>query len=182
MSAGAGDVQQRKAFFAAEAATCETGLAGWLEAAPNLSKQERDAYEVGHYDGYRHGYQEADRAGAAAVKAEHERCQVALDIMATAREQAVAAAEADYAAAIKQQVPLEIEAAVAQARADERERGLYLAELAWGIIANAGGGDWDRETAEWREAAVWWRDKYHAALDADQLAADGVQSTADEVK
>ena len=31
-------------------------------------------------------------------------------------------------------------------------------EMAWGIIANAGGGDWTRETAEWQEAAARWRD------------------------
>lgn len=37
-----------------------------------------------------------------------------------------------------------------------------LLYAAWGIIANAGGGDWDRETFEWIEAARKWRDKYHA--------------------
>jgi len=33
-------------------------------------------------------------------------------------------------------------------------------EAAWGIIANAGGGDWNNESAEWRDAASKWRDKY----------------------
>lgn len=37
-------------------------------------------------------------------------------------------------------------------------------EAAWGIIANAGGGDWANETPEWQEAATRWRDAYHAAL------------------
>jgi len=32
-------------------------------------------------------------------------------------------------------------------------------EIAWGIIANAGGGDWNKETREWREAAARWRDE-----------------------
>jgi hypothetical protein len=32
-------------------------------------------------------------------------------------------------------------------------------EIAWGIIANAGGGDWDREGAEWKKAAERWRDE-----------------------
>lgn len=41
---------------------------------------------------------------------------------------------------------------------------LDLLELAWGLIANKGGGDWDRESEEWREAATRWRDKYHAVL------------------
>lgn len=33
-------------------------------------------------------------------------------------------------------------------------------ELAWGIIANAGGGNWGKETPEWQDAAVRWRDTY----------------------
>lgn len=36
-----------------------------------------------------------------------------------------------------------------------------LAEAAWGIIANAGGGDWARESPDWQEAAARWRDQYH---------------------
>jgi hypothetical protein len=40
-----------------------------------------------------------------------------------------------------------------------------LEEIAWGIIANAGGGDWDLETPEWKAAAIRWRDEYHAKLD-----------------
>lgn len=39
-----------------------------------------------------------------------------------------------------------------------------LAEVAWGIIANANGGDWSKASAEWREAAGRWRDRYHALL------------------
>jgi hypothetical protein len=39
-----------------------------------------------------------------------------------------------------------------------------LTEAAWGIIANAGSGDWSRETPEWQEAAARWRDAYHATL------------------
>lgn len=33
-------------------------------------------------------------------------------------------------------------------------------DLAWGIIANASGGNWEKETPEWQEAAARWRDKY----------------------
>lgn len=41
---------------------------------------------------------------------------------------------------------------------------LALTEAAWGLIANAGGGDWTKESAEWREAAVRWRRDYFIAL------------------
>ncbi len=37
-------------------------------------------------------------------------------------------------------------------------------ELAWGLIANAYGGDWTLASPEWREAAERWRDNYHASL------------------
>lgn len=41
-----------------------------------------------------------------------------------------------------------------------------LAELeaAWGIIANAGNGDWGRETTEWQDAAARWRDRVMPTL------------------
>ena len=38
-------------------------------------------------------------------------------------------------------------------------------ELAWGLIANAYGGDWDKATDEWREAAERWRDQFHDLLE-----------------
>lgn len=43
----------------------------------------------------------------------------------------------------------------------------HLFETAWGVIANAGGGDWTRESPEWREAAARWRDAYFDAIQAD---------------
>lgn len=39
-----------------------------------------------------------------------------------------------------------------------------LPKAAWGIIANAGEGNWERESEEWREAAARWRDAYHETL------------------
>jgi hypothetical protein len=41
---------------------------------------------------------------------------------------------------------------------------LELLDLAWGVIANAG---WDgmEKSPGWQEAAVRWRDQYHALLD-----------------
>lgn len=40
-----------------------------------------------------------------------------------------------------------------------------ILDLAWGLIANAGGGDWDKETPEWRGAADRWRDLYFKWLE-----------------
>lgn len=37
-----------------------------------------------------------------------------------------------------------------------------LLDDAWGLIANAYGGDWDRADAEWKDAATRWRDTYCA--------------------
>jgi len=42
--------------------------------------------------------------------------------------------------------------------------GYSLMENAWAIIANAGGGDWNKETAEWRDVAARWRDLYHGSF------------------
>lgn len=39
-----------------------------------------------------------------------------------------------------------------------------LNEAAWGIIANAFGGDWSKASDEWREAAECWRDAYHETI------------------
>lgn len=39
-----------------------------------------------------------------------------------------------------------------------------LEEFAWGIIANAGGGDWSKESEDWQAAAAKFRDQYHQKL------------------
>lgn len=36
-----------------------------------------------------------------------------------------------------------------------------LLETAWGVIANAGEGNWTLENPEWVKAAETWRDRYH---------------------
>ena len=41
----------------------------------------------------------------------------------------------------------------------------HLVEYAWGIIANAGGGDWTTQTDDWQKAAATWREQYHEYLD-----------------
>jgi hypothetical protein len=40
-----------------------------------------------------------------------------------------------------------------------------LLGAAWALIANAGEGDWTRESADWQQAAAAWRDRWHAWLD-----------------
>jgi hypothetical protein len=54
-----------------------------------------------------------------------------------------------------------------------------LIEWAWGVIANAGGGNWDKETAEWREAAGKWRDAYFATKTANRPGAAARRGYAD---
>jgi hypothetical protein len=39
-----------------------------------------------------------------------------------------------------------------------------LLEAAWGLIANANEGDWDKAHPDWKAAAERWRDAYHASL------------------
>lgn len=44
----------------------------------------------------------------------------------------------------------------------------YLLEVAWGLIANAGEGDWNKELPEWRKAASKWRDEWREEIDSEQ--------------
>jgi hypothetical protein len=44
------------------------------------------------------------------------------------------------------------------------ERAVDLCYYGWTVIANAGGGNWENETAEWRQAAERFRDRFHAEL------------------
>lgn len=46
----------------------------------------------------------------------------------------------------------------------EKEQ-LDLLGAAWDVIAKAGGGDWNKESAEWREAAAEFRRKYKDKLE-----------------
>ena len=40
-----------------------------------------------------------------------------------------------------------------------------LLEFAWGVIANVSGGDWKKQSPEWQEAVIRWREQYHQILD-----------------
>lgn len=46
-------------------------------------------------------------------------------------------------------------------------------EWAWCIIANAGGGNWQKETEQWAKAAAAWRDKYHEIVNANRPGQQG---------
>lgn len=42
----------------------------------------------------------------------------------------------------------------------QQEQQLFAGlELAWGVIANAYGGDWNSAPEVWRRAAIRWRDE-----------------------
>src|SRR5262245_43958200 len=56
---------------------------------------------------------------------------------------------------------------------NEREL-LDLAEFGWIVLANASGGDWDKEHPDWKEAAGKYRDRYHDQL--RKLKAKGYES------
>ncbi len=53
---------------------------------------------------------------------------------------------------------------------DEIERLRESEELAWGLIANAYGGDWDlaSEASGWKVAVIRWRDAYYATLSSSE--------------
>lgn len=51
---------------------------------------------------------------------------------------------------------------------DGTDRSAKLLEEAWGIIANASGGDWDKENPHWKSAAERFRDRYHRQLNSPQ--------------
>jgi len=53
---------------------------------------------------------------------------------------------------------------VGEVAAAEFDKLLDRLELAWNIIANAGGGNWLKETADWQEAAACWRSGYFDLL------------------
>lgn len=52
-------------------------------------------------------------------------------------------------------------------------------DLAWGVIANAGDGDWSRESDQWREAAARWRDDRY--LPAGDLATSDHDRKLDQI-
>ena len=39
-----------------------------------------------------------------------------------------------------------------------------ILELAWGLIANVSGGEWDKQSTDWQKAARRWRSLYGAYL------------------
>ena len=55
-----------------------------------------------------------------------------------------------------------------------------LVEMAWVILANVSEGNWEKQTDEWQEAVVKWRNHYHAHL--DRSAALAATTPAEEKK
>jgi len=74
-------------------------------------------------------------------------------------ERAVARNLAEMATAL-----VELQAQKLEAARQEREKLADLLEFGWGVIANAGGGNWTLETPEWQEAAARWRENWFATL------------------
>ena len=51
----------------------------------------------------------------------------------------------------------------------EKERALVdcmssAAEMLWVVLANVSEGNWDKQSKEWKKAAILWRDNYFKAL------------------
>jgi hypothetical protein len=46
-----------------------------------------------------------------------------------------------------------------------------LVDSAWGIIANAYGGDWALASKGWKAAAERWRDKYRSSMESEDASA-----------
>jgi len=55
-------------------------------------------------------------------------------------------------------------AGLLQAVSEERDEMFDHLEMAWVLIANANGGNWDLASGEWRTSAEKWRDRYHEFL------------------
>ncbi len=50
---------------------------------------------------------------------------------------------------------------------DDRTTEMQMSDLlyyAWGIIANAGGGDWTTQTDDWQKAAASFREQWHELI------------------
>lgn len=55
-----------------------------------------------------------------------------------------------------------------------------LLEAAWGIIANAYGGDWDKaQHPTWKQAAERWRDSYHEVVASLEIPSDAAETPLD---
>jgi hypothetical protein len=57
-------------------------------------------------------------------------------------------------------------------RLDELQQLREQLEIAWGVIANAGDGDWDKESRRWQDAAIKWRDSYFSSLPRNNTIAE----------
>lgn len=74
-------------------------------------------------------------------------------------------------------------AELAEARSIVKNRDADIAKLraaveeAWGVIANAGGGDWSTQKTDWQRAASRWRDnRYHPMIMEVGIIATNVEA------
>lgn len=58
---------------------------------------------------------------------------------------------------------------------NDYERAMDLCNYAWTIICNAGGGNWELESEDWREAAARFRDLYHSELNLIYSMAESME-------
>lgn len=49
------------------------------------------------------------------------------------------------------------------------EKQIIKLANAWVVLANVSEGDWTKQTKEWQEAAVCWRDNYFKAITEARL-------------
>lgn len=76
----------------------------------------------------------------------------------------------------------EMDVELAEVFAEQLAELTYGLELAWGLIANAHGGDWDNASAEWRTMAERWRDGvWHPLLALKAMAGEGNAEGSGEV-
>ena len=51
-------------------------------------------------------------------------------------------------------------------RENKYKQLLDAAEMLWVVLANVSEGDWSKQSEEWQDAAIKWRDNYFEALKA----------------
>lgn len=59
---------------------------------------------------------------------------------------------------------IDIENFISSTLLSERKKLADAAEMLWVVLANVNGGDWSKQSEEWKEAAKKWRDNYFKVL------------------
>jgi hypothetical protein len=64
---------------------------------------------------------------------------------------------------------------------DESPIGDALLYEAWCVIANVSEGDWSEQPIVWQDAAIRWRDEWHARLSAPATVCVRLDGLADKI-